>query len=263
MDSFNFKKKFGQNFLVDTNVVRKIVSNIDVKPNSLVIEVGCGDGRLTKFLCEKFDHVLGYEIDLDVKERLLFNTGDYDNVDIIFDDFLERDVLSDLGAFSYDHLYLIANLPYYITTPIIERIIDLDVSFDLIRIMVQKEVGDRFCARTGTKDYGSFTVFLNYNFVVKREFVVSRNSFYPRPNVDSVIVSFYPKEKLFIRDRSLFYKLVYDSFRFKRKTLRNNLRGYDLDIVSKVLDRYGFDLSVRAEELAVNIFCEISNELSI
>ena len=143
MDSFNFKKKFGQNFLVDTNVVRKIVSDIDVKPNSLVIEVGCGDGRLTKFLCEKFDHVLGYEIDLDVKERLLFNTGDYDNVDIIFDDFLKRDVLSDLGTFSYDHLYLIANLPYYITTPIISKIIEEKIPACEIVIMIQKEVCSR------------------------------------------------------------------------------------------------------------------------
>ena len=160
-------------------------------------------------------------------------------------------------------MYVIANLPYYITTPIIERLISLDIPFELIRIMVQKEVGDRFCARVGTKEYGSFTVFLNYNFDVKRNFVVSRNCFFPRPNVDSVIVSLMSKNKLFVSDKELFYKLVYDSFKFKRKTLRNNLKGYDLDVVSKVLEKYGFDLSVRAEQISVDIFCEISNELSI
>lgn len=263
MSDFNFKKKYGQNFLVDVNIVNKIVSDIDVLPNSLVIEIGCGDGRLTKVLCEKFDKVLGYEIDLEVKERLLANLSCFDNVEVIFDDFLNRNVLDDLSNISYEHLYVIANLPYYITTPIIERLISFDISFELIRIMVQKEVGDRFCARVGTKEYGSFTVFLNYNFDVKKNFVVSRNCFFPRPNVDSVIVSLMSKDKLFVSDKKLFYKLVYDSFKFKRKTLRNNLVGYDLDVVSKVLERHGFDLSVRAEQISVDIFCEISNELSI
>lgn len=263
MSDFNFKKKYGQNFLVDVNIVNKIVSDIDVLPNSLVIEIGCGDGRLTKVLCEKFDKVLGYEIDLEVKERLLYNLSCFDNVEVIFDDFLNRNVLDDLSNISYEHLYVIANLPYYITTPIIERLISFDISFELIRIMVQKEVGDRFCARVGTKEYGSFTVFLNYNFDVKKNFVVSRNCFFPRPNVDSVIVSLMSKDKLFVSDKKLFYKLVYDSFKFKRKTLRNNLEGYDLDVVSKVLEKHGFDLSVRAEQISVDIFCEISNELSI
>lgn len=263
MNDFNFKKKYGQNFLVDVNIVNKIVSDIVVPDNSLVLEIGCGDGRLTKILCSKFDKVLGYEIDLEVKDRLLSNLSCFENVNVIFDDFLNRDVVSDLSKYSYDHLYVIANLPYYITTPIIEKLCVLDVSFDLIRIMVQKEVGDRFCACVGTRDYGSFTVFLNYNFIVKRNFVVSRNCFYPRPNVDSVIVSLYPKDKFFVRNIDLFYKLVYDSFRFKRKTIRNNLKGYDLDVVLRVLSRYGFDLGVRAEQLSVDIFCEISNELSI
>lgn len=263
MSDFNFKKKYGQNFLVDVNIVNKIVSDIDVLPNSLVIEIGCGDGRLTKVLCEKFDKVLGYEIDLEVEERLLYNLSCFDNVEVIFDDFLNRNVLDDLSNISYEHLYVIANLPYYITTPIIERLISFDISYELIRIMVQKEVGDRFCARVGTKEYGSFTVFLNYNFDVKKNFVVSRNCFFPRPNVDSVIVSLMSKDKLFVSDKKLFYKLVYDSFKFKRKTLRNNLEGYDLDVVSKVLEKHGFDLSVRAEQISVDIFCEISNELSI
>lgn len=263
MSDFKFKKKYGQNFLVDKNIVQKIVSDIDVLPNSLALEIGCGDGKLTKILCEKFDKVLGYEIDLEVKDNLLDNLKSFDNFDIVFEDFLKRDVVSDLANFDYDNLYIIANLPYYITTPIIEKIVHLNLNVNMIRIMVQKEVGERFCANVGSRDYGSFTVFLNYNFEIEKNFIVSRNSFYPRPNVDSMIVSFYPKEAIVVKDLSLFYKLVRDSFRFKRKTLRNNLKDYDLDIVLKVLDKHGYDLSVRAEQLDVNIFCEISNELSI
>lgn len=263
MNDFKFKKKFGQNFLVDTNIVKKIVSDINVKPNSLVIEIGCGDGKLTEFLCQKFDRVLGYEIDLDVKDRLLSNLECYNNVDIIFKDFLECDVIENLKNYSYDSLYVIANLPYYITTPIIEKLIELDFSFELVRIMVQKEVGDRFCAKVGSKDYGSFTVFLNYNFDVKKNFIVSRNSFYPRPNVDSMIVSLMSKDKIVVKNREYFYNLVYDSFKFKRKTIRNNLKGYDLNTIANVLSRHGFDLTVRAENLSVDIFCEIANELCI
>ena len=263
MDSFRFKKKYGQNFLVDKNIVNKIVSDIEILPNSLVVEIGCGDGKLTKVLCEKFDSVLGYEIDLDVKENLFANLSGFDNFKIIFDDFLKRDVVFDLDNFSYDNLYIIANLPYYITTPIIEKIVSSCLNINMIRIMVQKEVGDRFCAKVGSKDYGSFTVFLNYNFNIEKNFIVSRNSFYPKPNVDSMIVSFYPKDKNYVTDLEFFNKLVRDSFRFKRKTFRNNLKDYDLSIIERVLNKYGYDLSVRAEQLDVDIFCEISNELCI
>ena len=263
MNDFRFKKKFGQNFLVDKNIVEKIASDIDILPNSLVIEIGCGDGKLTRVLCDKFDKVIGYEIDLEVKKNLFDNLRDFDNFEIIFDDFLKRDVISDIENVDYDNLYIVANLPYYITTPIIEKIVNLDLKVKLMRIMVQKEVGQRFCAKVGSKDYGSFTVFLNYNFNIEKNFIVSRNSFYPRPNVDSMIVSFYPKDKIVVSNLDHFYKIVRDSFQFKRKTLRNNLKEYDLNIVDKVLNKYGYDLSVRAEQLDVNIFCEISNELSI
>ena len=261
MSNFKFKKQFGQNFLIDNNVINKIVSDIEVFPNSLVIEIGCGDGRLTKYLCDKFDFVLGYEIDLEVKEDLYKNLDNYDNYEIIFDDFLKRDVINDLLNKSYDNLYVIANLPYYITTPIIEKLTLLNLNIQLIRVMVQKEVGERFTALPGSKNYGSITVYLNYNYKVEKNFVVSRNCFFPKPNVDSIIISFYKKDKLFVKDEMFFYKLVRDSFKYKRKTIRNNLKNYDLDVVQKVLNKYNFDLSVRAEQLDVSIFCDIANSL--
>ena len=161
----------------------------------------------------------------------------------------------------YDNIYVIANLPYYITTPILEKLINLNIDFEMIRVMVQKEVGDRFTAKVGTKEYGSLTVYLNYNYDIKKEFIVSRNSFYPRPNVDSVIVSFYNKERIKINNLSGFDKLIRDSFKYKRKTIKNNLKDYDLVLIENVLKKYGYDLSVRAEQLSVSIFCEIANML--
>ena len=261
MDKFKFKKKYGQNFLVDENIVKKIVSDIEVKDNSLVIEIGPGDGKLTKYLCKTFDKVIAYEIDEDVKNSLFNNLKDFSNYEIYFSDFMTRDIIKDIKKENYDNLYIIANLPYYITTPILEKIISLDLDINLIRVMVQKEVGERFSAVPGNKNYGSITVFLNYNFDIKKEFVVSRNSFYPKPNVDSMVVSFYKKEKLFVKNTDVFYKLIRDSFRFKRKTLKNNLKDYDLSVIEKVLSKYDLDLSVRAENLPINVFCDMSNAL--
>lgn len=135
------------------------------------------------------------------------------------------------------------------------------LDFNSMTFMVQKEVGDRIGARVGTREYGSLTVFLSYFYDIKKEFVVSRNSFVPKPNVDSMIISFTKKSEIYdLKDRELFFKLVRDSFKFKRKTLRNNLSdGYDLEKVNSVLNKYGYDLSVRAEQLSVLIFCDIAN----
>jgi 16S rRNA (adenine1518-N6/adenine1519-N6)-dimethyltransferase len=158
--------------------------------------------------------------------------SNFNNYEIIFDDFLNRDIIKDIN-FDYDHLYVVANLPYYITTPIIEKITLSSLDVELMRVMVQKEVGDRFTASVGTKSYSSLSVFFDYNYIVKKDFVVNRNSFFPRPNVDSLIISFYKRDsKIVVKDLDLFYRLVRDSFKFKRKTLKNNLVNYDLSIVS-------------------------------
>ena len=264
MSAFNFKKKFGQNFLIDQNITTNIVLKSDILPNSLIIEIGCGDGRLTKKLCSTNNIVLGYEIDDEVIPLLTNNLREYDNFNLINDDFMKRDIVSDISKFSYDNLYVIANLPYYITTPIIEKIIDSKLNLEKMVIMVQKEVGDRISASVGTRDYSSLSVYLNYYFDIKKLFYVSRNSFMPRPNVDSVVVSLSKKkDKIVVKDEELFFNLVRDSFRFKRKNLRNNLKGYDLEVINNVLLKYGFDLNVRAEQLSLEVFCDIANNLSI
>lgn len=259
---FNFKKKFGQNFLKDQTIPRKIVGAANILEDSLVIEIGPGAGALTKVLASSAKQILCYEIDESLEEILDQELLGLDNVSVIFDDFLKRDIKKDLKKYEYSHLYVVANLPYYITTPIITRLIEEEIGVEKIVVMIQKEVADRFCAKPGTKEYGSITVFLNYYFDLKKEFLVSRNLFVPKPNVDSIVISLTKKkEQLSLKNSELFFKLVRDSFRFKRKTLRNNLKGYDLEKIEEVLKKHHYDLSVRAEELSLEIFVDISNSL--
>ena len=265
MTEFRFKKKYGQNFLQNKAIIDKIARVANVESNSLVIEVGPGSGNLTIALASlyKDSNILAYEVDNSLEDVLASRLKDYDNVKILFNDFLKADIVSDVGMYSYDNLYFVSNVPYYITTPILFKLIESDLGFERIVMMVQKEVGDRFCSKVSSKDYGALTVILNYFFDVRKEFLVDRHQFYPRPNVDSVVVSFSRKEKLErIDDKDFFMKLVHDSFQFRRKTLRNNLKKYNLELVETVLNKYGYDLNVRAEALDYKIFVDISNTLS-
>jgi len=259
---FKFKKRYGQNFLTQVSITRRIAQVIEEKENSLALEIGCGDGRLTRQLCKLYTRVIGYEIDKEVIPYLYNNLKGENNCVIICSDFLDRDLEKDLFTYKYKKLYIFGNLPYYITTPIIEKLINSKLNIDEMVFMVQKEVADRFTAKTGTKEYGSLTVYLNYFYDVKKEFFVSRKNFEPMPNVDSAVVSFKRKENMIrANDEQLFFKLIKDSFTHKRKTLKNNLEGYKLDKVLEILQRHDLDLSVRAEKLPLEIFIEIANNL--
>ena len=258
----NFKKKNGQNFLKDLNIVKRIVNLCDIDNDSLVIEVGPGGGVLTRELALVSKNVLAYEIDTDLSDELYKRLSAFDNVDIIFQDFLKSDISKDIENYSFNKIFFISNVPYYITTPIIFKLIKSNICFDKVVMMVQKEVGDRFTASVGSRDYGSITVLLNYFYVIKKEFFVSKGNFIPQPKVDSVIISFQNnvcRPKLYNFD--FFERIVRDSFQFKRKTIKNNLKKYDLNIIQSVLNEYGFDLNVRAEMLDVEVFIKISNLL--
>lgn len=262
-NSFQFKKKFGQNFIVDENVIDAALHSVLIDKETLVIEVGPGAGSLTNKLALLAGNVLAYEIDTSLKDVLKENLKEHHNIEIIFDDFLKRDILLDIEKYSYQKLYVVANLPYYITTPIIVKFIEDEIPVDKIVVMVQKEVGDRFNAKPKTKEYGSLTVYLNYYFDIRKVMNVSRNVFLPKPNVDSIIVEFKKKENIaFVKDKQLFFKLVRDSFTQKRKTIRNNLKEYDLEKIETVLKKYDFDLTTRAEELPLDLFVQIANALS-
>ena len=261
LNNFKFKKSFGQNFIKEKNIIEKIINASDIPDNTLILEIGPGAGSLTELLVQTGNNVLCYEIDTRLEEILSDKFKNDSNVRFIFNDFLECDINNDIKDYSYDYLYIIANLPYYITTPIISKIID-ELDVDKMVLMVQKEVGDRFTANPGSKNYGSLSVFLQSYFDLKQEFLVSRNCFIPKPNVDSVIVSLSKKkEVLDIKNREVFEKLIRDSFQFKRKTLRNNLKGYPLEKIENILKKYGHDLSSRAEVISVLEFVEISNNL--
>ena len=257
---FNFKKKYGQNFIVDKNIIHSIIAKSEIDDETLVIEIGPGAGSLTSELGKYAKNVIAYEIDETLKPILEKNITP--NTEVIFEDFLKRDIAEDIKKYNYKKLYVIANLPYYITTPIIIKLIETKIDFDKIVVMVQKEVGDRFKAKPKTKEYNSLSVFLSYYFNITKILDVSRNVFMPKPNVDSIVVCFTKKvDKLKVNNEELFFKLIKDSFKQKRKNLRNNLKGYDLENISKTLSKYNLDLTVRAEALPLEIFVDIANNL--
>ncbi len=260
-NNFNFKKKFGQNFIIDENIIRNIVDKADVDKDTLVIEIGPGAGSLTNFLAKQAKNVLCYEIDTTLKEILKENLKEYENVNIIYNDFLKANISEALKKYNYEKIYVVANLPYYITTPIIIKIIEDKLDVDKIVVMVQKEVGDRFKAIPGSKDYNSLSIFLNYYFEVSKIMDVSKNVFMPKPNVDSIVVEFKKRSNKLKVNEEIFFKLIRDSFVQKRKTLRNNLKEYDLDKIENILNKYNLDLSVRAEQIPIEIFVEIANEI--
>lgn len=261
-NNFGFKKKFGQNFIIDENIINGIVNKAEIDDETLVLEIGPGAGSLTNGIAKKAKNVLCYEIDTTLENILKDNLASYNNIEIIFKDFLTINVLEDIKKYDYKKLYVVANLPYYITTPIIIKLIEDQIMPDKIVVMVQKEVGDRFKAVPGTKDYSSLSVYLNYYYKIAKLMDISRNVFMPKPNVDSIVVEFSKKDNnIELKDKNLFFKLVKDSFVQKRKTLRNNLKNYNLDKIEEILKKHNFDLSVRAEQLSIEIFAEISNNL--
>ena len=258
---YNFKKKFGQNFLKDENILRNIVEKAEVDEDTLVIEIGVGAAYLTYYLSKKAKNVIGYEIDESLKDIISKQLLVTNNVEIIYNDFLKTNPIEDVKKYNFKKLYVVANLPYYITTPIITKLIDDKLPIEKIVVMVQKEVGDRFNAKPNSKEYNSLTIFLNYYFDIKKLMDVSRNCFIPKPNIDSAIIEFKRSTKYKANNEDLFFKLVRDSFQFKRKNLRNNLKGYDLEKVELALKGLKKDLTVRAESLTIEDFIYISNNI--
>lgn len=258
MTKFNFKKKYGQNFLNDENIANNIVNSIEPTEKDLIIEIGPGAGAITKKLKKYGTTLLAFEIDEDTKKYLL--PLEDEHTKIIYGDFLEVDVKKYINSIKYSNIYIVGNLPYYITTPIIERIIDLNLNPEKFVIMVQREVADRFLARPKTRDYGYMTVLLNYHFNLSKIIDVPRNKFYPTPNVDSTVLSLSTKDKESV-DYEKFKNLLKHSFQFKRKNINNNLKSYNLKIVEKILKKHGYDLTNRAEEIDLETFIDLSNNL--
>lgn len=257
--NFKFKKKYGQNFLKEKSIVNKIVEKSNIDNNTLVIEIGPGSGELTSVLSKKAKNVISFEIDETLKDTLNNNLKDTNNVQIIYKDFLKIDLNDYIKEYNYEKLYVVANLPYYITTPIINKIIDSKVKIDKLVIMVQKEVGERFSAKPNSKEYGSITVFLNYYFYINKIIDVPRKCFIPQPNVDSVVLELIRKDNNYDVNEEILFKLIKDSFQMKRKNLNNNLKKYEN--IKEIFEKLGLSLTKRAEELTLKDFINIANKI--
>lgn len=258
MKSFDYKKSLGQNFLMDKNIIHKISDSIKPSEDDLIVEIGPGAGALTKELIQKNCDVICFEIDTRLKEIL--ESIESEKLKIVFNDFLKVNLKEYIDEKKYKNIYFVGNLPYYITTAIINKIIDESNPYE-ITVMVQKEVGDRFMSKPNSRDYGSLSVFLQYNFDVTKVVNVNKRCFEPVPKVDSVVVKLSKNKKFQAQNEEKFYKLVKDSFTQKRKNLRNNLRNYDLNKIENVLKKYNKDLTSRAESLTIEEFVDISNNL--
>ena len=254
------KKSLGQNFLQDENILKKIANSIKTNTNDLIIEIGPGKGALTKYLKEKKSFLLCYELDQRLKEIL--KKLEDDRTKIIFKDFLQANILDDSKNFNYENIYIIANIPYYITTPIIKHVINLE-KLKSMTLLVQKEVAERLTAKPHNKSYGSLTVYLNYYFNIHYLFDVSLLCFDPIPKVESAVINFERKRKrLAVKNEELFFKLINDAFSMKRKTLKNNLKAYDWNKIKTILEKNQLSEQIRAEELSLEVFVDLANALA-
>ena len=244
------KKSLGQNFLKNDTIIKKIVSLFVCNKNDLIIEIGPGRGALTKYLSTITNNWLAIEIDKDMDTYL----GKY-NSHIIYEDILNVDLPSLLKSYNYDNLYIIGNLPYYITSPIIEKLINSNIKVNKMVFMVQKEVAQRFTSKPGCREYGYMTVFINHFYDVKYEFLVPRTDFDPSPKVDSAIITLNYKEHDV--PNSKYWQFIKECFAHKRKTLKNNLTNYNSLAIDNVLKNFGLNSSVRAEDLSEEIFKEL------
>lgn len=227
---FTFKKSFGQNFLTDTNILQKIVDTAEIDKNVNVIEIGPGIGALTEFLAENAAEVMAFEIDDRLIPILADTLRDFDNVKVINEDILKSDLQSRIKEFANPDLpiKIVANLPYYITTPILMHLIESKIPFAEFVVMMQKEVADRISAEPNTKAYGSLSIAVQYYMTAKVAFVVPRTVFIPAPNVDSAILKMTRREQplVQVKDEDFFFRVSKISFIHRRKTLWNNLTSH-------------------------------------
>ena len=268
---FTFKKSFGQNFLTDTNILQKIVDTAEIDDQVNVIEIGPGIGALTEFLAERAAQVMAFEIDHRLVPILEDTLRDFDNVTVVNEDILKVDLAQHIQNFKNPDLPIkvVANLPYYITTPILMHLIESGIPFSEFVVMMQKEVADRISAKPNTKAYGSLSIAVQYYMTAKVAFIVPRTVFVPAPNVDSAILKMVrrPEPAVAVEDEKFFFKVSKASFTHRRKTLWNNLTGYFgkteevKDKLTKALDQAGLSPSVRGEALGLEEFASLADAL--
>ena len=268
---FTFKKSFGQNFLTDTNILQKIVDTAEIDENVNVIEIGPGIGALTEFLAENAAEVMAFEIDDRLVPILADTLRDFDNVRVVNEDILKSDLQARIKEFANPNLPIkvVANLPYYITTPILMHLIESGIPFSEFVVMMQREVADRISAQPNSKSYGSLSIAVQYYMTAKVAFIVPRTVFVPAPNVDSAILKMVRRDQpaVEVKDEPLFFKVSKASFTHRRKTLWNNLTSYfgkSNEVKTKLesaLDNAELSPSVRGEALDLQEFAHLADSL--
>jgi 16S rRNA (adenine1518-N6/adenine1519-N6)-dimethyltransferase len=266
---FAFKKNFGQNFLIDERVLNKIISAADITENDTVLEVGPGIGTLTQALAKAAGKVIAVEIDKTLVPILGEVLSDFDNIEIINEDILKVDVAAIAEANGGKPLKLVANLPYYITTPIIMGILEKKLPVESITVMIQKEVALRMQASPSTKDYGALSLAVQYYCEPYLVANVPQNCFMPRPNVDSAVIRLTPHKNPPVQaeNEELMFKLIKTAFSQRRKTLLNCIFnsgewGMSKEEIAAFLNENGFDERIRGEKLTLSDFARLSDELN-
>lgn len=264
-NNFQFKKHFGQNFLTDTNLLKAIVKDANITSEDQVLEIGAGAGTLTRQLASVAEKIVSYEIDKKLEPVLKQTLQDHSNVELIFQDILKQDAQKVKKHFTKP-FKVVANLPYYITTPIIFKFLEEDFDLKSLTVMVQKEVAERLTAKQNTKNYGTITVSANLKANVNITRVVNRRMFNPAPNVDSAIITLdIQKNKYNIQNEQLLKQVVKASFSMRRKTLSNNLKkafNLDAQTLNQVFTECGFNDNIRGEVLSTEQFVQLSNKLN-
>jgi 16S rRNA (adenine1518-N6/adenine1519-N6)-dimethyltransferase len=266
--NFSFQKKYGQNFLIDTNILERIISESEITKDDCVLEIGPGIGTMTQYLAESAKRVIAVEIDRSLIPILEDTLSDYDNVTVINDDILKVDIQKLCDEYNDSRpIKVVANLPYYITTPIIMGLFESHVPLKSITIMVQKEVADRMQQKPGSKDYGALSLAVQY--YAKPEIVaeVSPNCFIPKPNVSSAVIRLtrYENPPIEVDNEHFMFSLIRASFNQRRKTLANGLAngglGLERETVNRALEKMELSLTVRGEALTLEQFAILSNIL--
>ncbi|HGD0402968.1 TPA: 16S rRNA (adenine(1518)-N(6)/adenine(1519)-N(6))-dimethyltransferase RsmA [Streptococcus agalactiae] len=270
---FTFKKSFGQNFLTDTNILQKIVDTAEIDKGVNVIEIGPGIGALTEFLAENAAEVMAFEIDDRLIPILADTLARFDNVQVVNQDILKADLQTQIQAFKNPDLPIkvVANLPYYITTPILMHLIESKIPFAEFVVMMQKEVADRISAMPNTKAYGSLSIAVQYYMTAKVSFIVPRTVFVPAPNVDSVILKMVRRDQpvVSVQDEDFFFRVSKVAFVHRRKTLWNNLTshfGKSEDTkakLEKALEIAKIKPSIRGEALSIPDFASLADALKV
>lgn len=266
---FMFQKKFGQNFLIDTHVLEKIISAAGITKNDCVLEIGPGIGTMTQYLAENAGHVVAVEIDRNLIPILKETLADYDNVTVINEDILRVDIKALAEEYNGGKpIKVVANLPYYITTPIIMGLFESGVPIDNITVMVQKEVADRMKEGPGSKDYGALSLAVQYYAEPEIVANVPPNCFIPRPNVGSAVIRLtrHKEMPVEVKDPALMFKIIRASFNQRRKTLQNGLGNapelpYTKEQIAAAIAEMGLTPTIRGEALSLAQFAQLSDIL--